>query len=141
MAETKAASAQKPVDPRVEQAEAEAQRVREQAEAERQDNLRAIKEREEDEPSGEKVPGMWVQYVNPNREDPDFESMDGYTFERNGDAIMVKLPQGRMDKFRNNRNFRVVEEVDDASGIPDGDTKAAPAEHRTRAKPRVGKTG
>ncbi len=144
MAETKAAPAKQPetqADARIQDAKEAAEREAARIEAEREESLRAIEARAEDKPDGEKVHGMWVQYINPNRDDPDFETMDGYTFERDGDAIMVKVTADRAAKFRTNRNFHVVEELADSSKVPDGATKDVPTTHRPRGKPRVGRTG
>lgn len=92
-----------------------------------------------EEAAGEAVPGLWVQYVNENPLDPEFETMDGYTFQKFGDAVMVKVAPDRANKFRHNRNFS-VEEVPDASGIPDGATKTAPSRaDQASVRKRVGK--
>lgn len=73
-------------------------------------------------------PALWVQYTGNLRdggEGPEFETMKGYTFEKNGDAVLVfGSPEDRA-KFRGNGCFRVVEEVEDARGMTDGDLKAA----------------
>ncbi len=141
MAEAKAPDT-KAVDPRVKEAQDALDREQKAAQAERDDHLRQIEARADEDSKGEEGPGMWVQYVNPNREDPDFVSMDGYTFERGGDAIMVKVEPTRAAKFQGNHHFRVLEVLKDASGVEDGATKSAPAlDSRPRSKPKVGKTG
>lgn len=83
-------------------------------------------------------PGMWVRYVNDNPEDPQFETMDGYCFEKWGDFVMVKVDPDRAAKFKGNGNFRCVEEPD-APNVADGALKEAPDDRPRAAGRSAGK--
>lgn len=145
MAETKGAAPVRPTvenDPAVVAAKEAAVAAEVKAKADHDESLRKMEARKEQEGEKDGREGLWVRYVNPNAglpdADPPFESMDGYTFEANGDFVMVKAPYDRLEKFRNNKNFE-VEEVDDASKVEDGDTKAAPKGKSPAVQRKVGK--
>lgn len=82
----------------------------------------------------------WVRYVGNPRTDgdgPEFETMRGYTFEKDGDWVAVKGDSKAIQKFVGNDHF-VVEVVseDDAADLVDGDVRSF---ERSAPRRKVGK--
>lgn len=91
------------------------------------------------------IGGAWVRFTgNPRAATdddigPPFESMRGYRFELDGDAIFVKGDRSEIGKFLTNDHFQTeTVSVEDAEDIPDGDVRVV---ERRKARKTVGKIG